>query len=81
LERGISERRTSGQEVEVNTMEEGEINGVDGEEVVMEDMDYAKLIKQKKRVAGEVGHELLSDEELRAQFSAVKTVRSKEIYK
>jgi hypothetical protein len=43
--------------MEVNTMEEGEINDVAGLEVVMEDMDYAKVknkvIEQKKRVAGE----------------------------
>jgi hypothetical protein len=38
-----SERRKSGQEMDVNTMEEGEINYVAGEEVVMEDMDYAKV--------------------------------------
>jgi hypothetical protein len=42
----------------------------------MEDMDYAKVknnvIKLKKRVAGETGHELSSDEELMAQFSTVR---------
>jgi hypothetical protein len=45
--------------MEVNTMEEGEINDVAEEEVVLEDMDYAKVknkvIKPKKRVAGETG--------------------------
>jgi hypothetical protein len=39
LEHGLSEIRTSGQEMEVNTMEEGEINDEVGEEVMMEDMD------------------------------------------
>jgi hypothetical protein len=43
--------------MEVNTMEKGEINDVIVEEVVMEDMDYTKIknkvIKPKKRVAGE----------------------------
>jgi hypothetical protein len=34
---GLSERRTGGQEMEVNTMEEGEINDVAGEEVFVED--------------------------------------------
>jgi hypothetical protein len=56
-------------------MEEGEINYLAGEEVVMEDMDYAKVknkvIKPKKRVAEETIPELSSDEELRAQFSTV----------
>jgi hypothetical protein len=42
-ERGISEKRTSSQEVEANAMEEGEIYDEAGEEVVMEDMDYVKL--------------------------------------
>jgi hypothetical protein len=37
-----SERRTSGQERKVNTMNEGEINDIAGEEVVMKDMDYSK---------------------------------------
>jgi hypothetical protein len=45
------------------------------EEVVMKDMDHAKLknkiVKQKKRVAGKTGPELSSEEELTAQFSAV----------
>jgi hypothetical protein len=45
--------------MEVNTMEEGEINDIAGEEVVMQDMDYAKvknkIIKLKKTVAGETG--------------------------
>jgi hypothetical protein len=52
----------SGQEMEVEAMEEGEINDEAGEEVVMEDMDYAELrnkfVKPKKRVAGETGLEL-----------------------
>jgi hypothetical protein len=42
-EGGFSESRTSGQEMEVNTMEEGEINDIAGEEVVMENMNYAKV--------------------------------------
>jgi hypothetical protein len=56
-------------------MEEGEINDVVGEEVVMEGLDYAKLknkgIKPKKKVIGETGPELSSNEKLRAQFSTV----------
>jgi hypothetical protein len=55
-ERGLIERRTCDQEMNVNTME-GEINDVAGEEVVMKDMDYAKVknkvIKSKTKVAGE----------------------------
>jgi hypothetical protein len=39
----------------------------------MEDMDYVELknkfVKLKKRVAGETGPELSSEEELMAQFS------------
>jgi hypothetical protein len=62
--------------MEVNTMEEGEINEVAGEEMVMEDTDYAKVknkvFKPKKRVTGETGPELSSDEERWAQFSTVK---------
>jgi hypothetical protein len=56
---------------------EGEINDEAGEEVVMEDMDYAELknkfVKTKKRVAGETGPELSSEEELMAQFSTVRS--------
>jgi hypothetical protein len=63
--------------MDVEAMEEGEINDEDGEEVVMEDMDYAelknKLVKPKKRVAGETGSELSSEEELMAQFSTVRS--------
>jgi hypothetical protein len=62
--------------MEVNTMEVGEIDDVDGEEVATEDMDYAKLIKQKRRVAGETGPELSSDEELRAQLSTVRNSKN-----
>jgi hypothetical protein len=62
--------------MELNTTEEGEINDLAGEEVVMEDIDYAKVkinvIKPKKRVAGETGPERSSDEELRSQFSTVR---------
>jgi hypothetical protein len=43
---------------------EGELNDKAGEEVVMEDMDYAKLknkvVKPKKRVVGKAGPELSS---------------------
>jgi hypothetical protein len=45
--------------MEVEAMEEGEINDDAGEEVVMEEMDYAELknkfVKPKRRVAGETG--------------------------
>jgi hypothetical protein len=72
LELGLSKRRITGQKMEVNTMEEVEINNVIEEEVVMEDTDYAKLknkvMKPKKRIAGESGPEFSSDEDLRAQF-------------
>jgi hypothetical protein len=58
-------------------MEEGEINEEAGEEVVMEDMDYAELknkfVKPKKRVAGETLPELSSEEELMAKFSTVRS--------
>jgi hypothetical protein len=57
LESGLFETRTSGQVMEINTMEEGEISDIVGEEVVMKDMDYAKLknkvIEPKKTVMGE----------------------------
>jgi hypothetical protein len=63
--------------MEVEAMGEGEINDKAGEEVVMEVMDYAELknkfMKPKKRVAGETGPELSSEEELRAQFSTVRS--------
>jgi hypothetical protein len=63
--------------MEVEAMEEGEINDEAGEEVVMEDMDYAELknkfVKPKKTVAGETGPELSSEEELMAQFSTVRS--------
>jgi hypothetical protein len=76
LECGLNERRTSGKEMEVNTMEEREINDIAGEEVVIEDMDYAKVknkvIKPKERVGGETGPELSSGEELRALLSTVR---------
>jgi hypothetical protein len=71
-----SERRTSGQKREVNKMKKGEINDIAGEDVVMKDMDCikikSKVIKQEKRVAGETGPELSSDEKLRVQFSIVR---------
>jgi hypothetical protein len=53
-ERGLSERKTSGQEMVGNITDEGEIKDVAGEEVVMEDMDYEnvknKVSKPKKKV-------------------------------
>jgi hypothetical protein len=65
--------------MKINTMEEEEIIDVAGEKEVMEAMDYAKVrntvIKPKKRVAGETGPELSSDEELRAQFIIVRNRR------
>jgi hypothetical protein len=57
-------------------MEEGKINDIAGEEMVMKDMDYAKVknkaVKPEKRVFGETVPELSSNEELRAQFSTVR---------
>jgi hypothetical protein len=38
--------------VEVNAMEEGEINDEAGEEMEMEDMDYAKLKKSETKENG-----------------------------
>jgi hypothetical protein len=62
--------------MEVNIMEDAEINDLTREEVVMEDMDYAKVknkvIKPKRRVAGETGPHLSSDEELTTQFSTAR---------
>jgi hypothetical protein len=66
--------------MEVEAMEEGEINDEAGEEVVMEDMDYGELknkfVKPKKRVAGETGPELSSEEKLMAQFSNVRSCKN-----
>jgi hypothetical protein len=80
---GLSENRTSGQEIEVEAMEEGELSDEAGEEVLMEDMDYTELknkfVNPKKRAAGETGPELSSEEELMAQFSTVRAVKTKEI--
>jgi hypothetical protein len=63
--------------MEVEAMEEGEINDEAGEEVVMEYMNYTELknkfVKPKKRVAGETGPELSSEEELMAQFSTARS--------
>jgi hypothetical protein len=38
----LDSERTSCQAMEINTMEEEEMNDVAGEEVLMEDMDYAR---------------------------------------
>jgi hypothetical protein len=67
----------SGQEMEVEAMEEGEMSDEDGEEVVKEDMDYVELknkfvVPKKKKVAGETRPAMSSEEELMAQFSTVK---------
>jgi hypothetical protein len=53
--------------MEVEAMEEGEINDKAGEEVVMEDMDYAEIC-QTKEEAGETGPESSLEEELMAKF-------------
>jgi hypothetical protein len=75
-----SERRIRCQGKKGNTME-GEINDIAGEEGVMKDMDYAKVknkvIKPEKRVAGETGPDLSSDEELKTQFSIVRNHKKK----
>jgi hypothetical protein len=68
-ERGLSEKRRSGQEMEVNAMEEGEIYDEAGEGVVMEDMDCAMLknkVMKSKRFARETGPGFSSEEELPA---------------
>jgi hypothetical protein len=58
--------------IEINIMEEREINEVTGKEVVMKDTDYEKVsnkvMKPRKRVAGERGPQFLSNEEFRAKF-------------
>jgi hypothetical protein len=63
--------------MEVEAIEEGEINDEAGEEVVIEDMDYAelknKVVKPKKRVAGVTGSELSSEEDRMAQFSTMRS--------
>jgi hypothetical protein len=63
--------------MEVDAMEGGEIYDEAGEEVVMEDMDQAKLkdkiVKPKKRAAGKAGPELSSEKEQIAKFSTVRS--------
>jgi hypothetical protein len=63
--------------MEVDEMEEEEINDEAAEEVEMDDKEYAKLrnkvVKPTKRVAGEAGPELSSEEELMTQFSTVRS--------
>jgi hypothetical protein len=63
--------------MEVDALEDGEIYDEAGEEVVMEDMNHAKLknkvVKPKRRVAGKTGPELSSEDELRAKFSTVRS--------
>jgi hypothetical protein len=62
--------------MEVNANKEGEIYDEAREEVVMVDMDSAKLknkvVKPKKSVSRETRPELSSEEELMAQFSTVR---------
>jgi hypothetical protein len=73
---GLSENRMSGQEMDVEAIEQEEISDEAEEEVVMVHMDYAKLknkfVKPKKRAAGERRPELSSEEELKAQFTTVR---------
>jgi hypothetical protein len=61
-DRGLSQIRRSGKEREVDAIEDGEIYDEAGGEVVMEDMDQAKLknkvVKPKKRTARKTGPEL-----------------------
>jgi hypothetical protein len=67
--------------MEVEAMEEGELFDESGDEVVMEDIDYAELknkfMKPKKRVAGETGPELSSEEEQVAQFCTVRSRKNR----
>jgi hypothetical protein len=69
----------SGQEMEVDAMEEEGINDETSEEVEMEDKDYAKLtnkvVKPKKKVAGKAGPEFSSEEKLMEQFSTVRRLK------
>jgi hypothetical protein len=64
------------QEMDVEATEQEEINDKAEEEMVMEDVDYAKLknkfVKPKKGAAGETRTELSSEGELKAQFTTVK---------
>jgi hypothetical protein len=66
----------SGQEMDVEAIEQEEISDEAEEEVVMEDVDYAmlknKFVKPKKRVAGETRPELSSEEELKAKYTTVR---------
>jgi hypothetical protein len=70
--------------MEVDAMEvEEEINDETAEKVEMEDKCYAKLrnkvVKPKKRVAGKAKPGLSSEEELKAQFSTVRSRKSQNI--
>jgi hypothetical protein len=73
---GLSENRMRGQEMDVEAMKQEEISDEAEEEVVMEDVDDAKLknkfVKPKKRPLGETRPELSSEEELKAQFTTVR---------
>jgi hypothetical protein len=75
-ERGLSKKR-SGIEMEVNSMEEGEMYDEAREEVVLGAMDYAmlknKVMKSKKRVEGDTGLGFSSEEELMAQLRSVRS--------
>jgi hypothetical protein len=66
--------------MEVEAMKDEEISDEAGEDVVMEDMDYAELknrfVKPKRMVAGETGPELSSEEAMMAQFSTVGSCKN-----
>jgi hypothetical protein len=65
--------------MEVDAMEEGEINDEAGEELVMEDMDFAKLknksVEPNNRIVKKTGPELSSEEEFVAQFRTVRSCK------
>jgi hypothetical protein len=69
--------------MEGDAMEEGEMYDEAGEEVVIEDMDHAKLknkvVKPKKRTARKTGPESSSEEEQMASSAPLEAVKTKEI--
>jgi hypothetical protein len=66
--------------MEVTEMEKGDISEEAGEEVVMEEMDCAKLknkvMKSKKRLGGETRPECSSEEEPMAKFNIVRSLKN-----
>jgi hypothetical protein len=76
-ERELSEikRKNKWPRNEENIMDDGEINDVDGRHGIRK--VQIKVIRPKKRFAGETGTEFSSDEELMAQFSTARSHKNK----